>query len=1144
MPYQPINGLTPEQVVAALVDPLLGVAVEAGSVRLQASAQSAVSLYDGSLTALGIGAGLLLTSGKVPGLSNTVGWFGQDNSFSSGFQNGDADIDAVINKVFQTKSYDATSLSFDFRVTDPAATSISFDLVFGSDEYPEWVNAFVDGAIVIINGVNYALFVANMSAGTIPGSGIVITPPVSSTNNDDNLTGTAKDEYFDLKAGNDTVYASAGDDIVVAGSGDDWVYGGSGTDELKGDAGDDHLDGGDGNDTVVYSGVSNGYDVTNFTVTDKNTGIGSEGTDTLTSIEYAKFSDGLFALGVNGLTPVTNPGAAPVNALGSVVITGIGSVGKTLTANVSDPDGIAGTIDYQWLVNDSPISNATGKDYTVSINDVGQTIRVVANYTDNLSQSESPVSAAKSILAANTGDLVVTLMKLDAPAGASVINPLTTLVKNAIDLGLSPNVAAQTVKTVLGIPTDVKLQSYDAYAVLQSTPTDPTALNVEKIAVQTAILTSLSDDDSAMSLTLAIVNAAAAKKTLDLGNLTNLSTILSVPAVIDPVTKKYPQPLNEIYDRNKTMSEAIADGKGIAAIKSEWSDLLSIQDGINSTSIADLSIHVNQAPTGNATAKLPTGTADLVYLVKAADLLIGFSDPDGDILSIADLWTDVSGSLVGNNDGTWSFLPYDTSYTGPVELSYSVLDGQGGSILASQLFVLTSNAPVVPANNAPVGSATAQLAGIEDVAYTLNPVNLLAGFSDADGDSLSVADLSANHGALVENSAGTWTFTPTANYNGQVDLTYKVVDGNGGSIAATQTFNLAAVNDAPTGSVTMGNATSNLRGISSAQQGDVLVVSHDLTDADGLGTISYSWQRAGVVVGNGNSYSLTQADVGAFITVSASYTDGGNTQESVSSASSNAIINVNDAPTGSVVISGTAKQGQVLTATNTLNDLDGMGTVSYQWLANGTAISSATSSSYTLSAAEVGKTISVIARYVDLFGTTEQVSSPATAAVASSVTNLTLTGTKNADKLSGAEGNDSLSGLAGNDSLNGGAGTDTLIGGAGNDTLTGGAGVDYFVFNAALSASSNKDVITDFNHADDTLQLSKTIFSKFTTVGTVNAANFVIGTKALDSNDYLIYNAGTLYYDADGSGSKSSAIAIVTLTGAPTIDVTDCSVIA
>ena len=36
-------------------------------------------------------------------------------------------------------------------------------------------------------------------------------------------------------------------------------------------------------------------------------------------------------------------------------------------------------------------------------------------------------------------------------------------------------------------------------------------------------------------------------------------------------------------------------------------------------------------------------------------------------------------------------------------------------------------------------------------------------------------------------------------------------------------------------------------------------------------------------------------------------------------------------PTGSVTISGTARQGETLTASNTLADADGLGTITYTW---------------------------------------------------------------------------------------------------------------------------------------------------------------------------------------------------------------------
>ena len=89
----------------------------------------------------------------------------------------------------------------------------------------------------------------------------------------------------------------------------------------------------------------------------------------------------------------------------------------------------------------------------------------------------------------------------------------------------------------------------------------------------------------------------------------------------------------------------------------------------------------------------------------------------------------------------------------------------------------------------------------------------------------------------------------------------------------------------------------------------------------------------------------------------------------------------NNAPTGGVTISGTATQGQTLTATNTLADLDGLGTITYQWSAAGLAITGATASTYTLTQGEVGKAITVTASYTDGKGTDELIAGGTNGAV-------------------------------------------------------------------------------------------------------------------------------------------------------------------
>lgn len=123
-------------------------------------------------------------------------------------------------------------------------------------------------------------------------------------------------------------------------------------------------------------------------------------------------------------------------------------------------------------------------------------------------------------------------------------------------------------------------------------------------------------------------------------------------------------------------------------------------------------------------------------------------------------------------------------------------------------------------------------------------------------------------------------------------------------------------------------------------------------------------------------------------------------------------------------------------------------------------------------------------------------------------------------------GNANLTGNKQNNIIVASDGDDYLEGKEGNDSLTGGAGADKFVFNTKFG-STNVDTITDFVSGEDVLVISKKIAKKLAKNFTKD--NLVHGDKAQEANDYLIFNTqnNTLYYDADGSGSKSDAVAIV-----------------
>jgi Ca2+-binding RTX toxin-like protein len=126
----------------------------------------------------------------------------------------------------------------------------------------------------------------------------------------------------------------------------------------------------------------------------------------------------------------------------------------------------------------------------------------------------------------------------------------------------------------------------------------------------------------------------------------------------------------------------------------------------------------------------------------------------------------------------------------------------------------------------------------------------------------------------------------------------------------------------------------------------------------------------------------------------------------------------------------------------------------------------------------------------------------------------------------GSGGSDTLSGNSAANTIVGGAGNDALNGQGSKDILTGGAGADTFIFNTALSATTNVDNITDFSAPSDTIRLENAIFTKIVAAGALTSAQFYKSTTGVahDKDDRIIYESdtGKLFYDADGNGAGAS----------------------
>ena len=199
----------------------------------------------------------------------------------------------------------------------------------------------------------------------------------------------------------------------------------------------------------------------------------------------------------------------------------------------------------------------------------------------------------------------------------------------------------------------------------------------------------------------------------------------------------------------------------------------------------------NDAPVVSSAVVLPSGTEDTATTITAAQLLANASDVDtGDTLSIDQLTVD-HGSVTVSGSGTWQYTP-EPDYNGDVQFSYKVVDAHHGETAASATMTLSAvnDAPTVTPTSA---STTEDVSG----GLIITEAELLAGSSDVDHDTLSVKNLSipAAQGTLTDNGDGTWTLQPSANFNGDITLSYQVSDGNQ-DVSNQMTVSVSSVVDA------------------------------------------------------------------------------------------------------------------------------------------------------------------------------------------------------------------------------------------------------------------------------------------------------------------------------------------------------------
>ena len=403
---------------------------------------------------------------------------------------------------------------------------------------------------------------------------------------------------------------------------------------------------------------------------------------------------------------------------------------------------------------------------------------------------------------------------------------------------------------------------------------------------------------------------------------------------------------------------------------------------------------------------------------------------------------------------------------------------------------------VISVNDPPTAPATNSVGTAEDTPSAPTAI----GASDPDMDVLTYSEkpgFEAAHGTVTfDQLAGTFTYTPDADFHGSDSFTIVIDDGNGEAIEQAVSVTVDPVNDAPTAPATNSvNTTEDTASAATAigaadVDGDTLTYSEKAGFEAGHGTVTFD-QLAGTFT---YTPDLDFSGTDSF-TILVDDGNGGTAEQEVSVT----VAGENDAPTGvggtltvaefpangTVVgtVSGIDPDSSVFTYA-LVDDAGGRFAIDTNsgivTVADGLMVDYEQNASHTIRIAVTddqgaSAEFDMVVAVGDVHGEIVAGDSRGNVMVGGAETDMFI-GNAGSDTLSGGGGSDLLIGGTGildfgndGDTLNGGAGSDILYGGGGNDTLDGGAHLDVLIGGAGndtfvfRKGEANGDVVLDFS---------------------------------------------------------------------------------
>ncbi len=576
----------------------------------------------------------------------------------------------------------------------------------------------------------------------------------------------------------------------------------------------------------------------------------------------------------------------------SVTIT----AGQTATFSVT-ATGTA-PLSYQWSQNGTAISGATSSSYTTP------------------AETTSASGAQFTVVVSNS-------------AGSATSNAATLTVNPA---PVAPSITTQ--------PSSVTITAGQT-ATFSVTSTGTAPLSYQWSQNGTAISGATSSSYTTPAET---TSASGAQFTVVLSNsvgnaTSNAATLTVNPAPVAPSITTQPSSVTITAGQTATFS---VTATGTAPLSYQWSQNGTAISGATSSSYttpaettsasgAQFTVVVSNS-VGNATSNAATVT------VNPAPVAPSITTQPSSVTITAGQTATFSVTATGaaplsyqwSQNGTAISGATSSSYTTPAETT-SASGAQFTVVVSNSVGSATSNAATLTVNPAPVApSITAQPSNVTITA------GQTATFSvTATGTAPLTYQWSQNGSAITGATSSSYTTPAETTSASGAQFTVVVSNSVGGatSNAATLTVNAAPV--APSIATQPSSVT-----ITAGQTATFSVT------ATGTAPLSYQWKKNGTSITGATAASYTTpaettADSGAQFTVVVS--------NSVGNATSNAAtLTVNPAPVAPSITAQpsnvTITAGQTATFSVTAT---GTAPLSYQWSQNGSAISGATSSSYT-----------------------------------------------------------------------------------------------------------------------------------------------------------------------------------------------------